>query len=71
MAVVHAQQLLQEVERWNKLAIKMAVSLIDLQRALIGEIGMSDDLDSLGESLFNGFLPPTWAKSAPATSASS
>ena len=59
--------LLQEVERWNKLAIKMAVSLIDLQRALIGEIGMSDDLDSLGESLFNGFLPPTWAKSAPAT----
>lgn len=59
--------LLQEIERWNKLAIRMAMSLSDLQRALIGEIGMSDDLDSLGESLFNGFLPPMWAKAAPAT----
>jgi len=30
-------------------------------------LGRSAPLDSLGESLFNGFLPPTWAKSAPAT----
>ena len=59
--------LLQEVERWNKLAIKMAVSLIDLQKALIGEIGMSDELDSLGDSLLNGFLPPSWKKAAPDT----
>ena len=49
--------LLQELERWNKLVIKMAISLQDLQKALIGEIGMSDELDSLGDSLFNGFLP--------------
>eukprot|EP01040_Poterioochromonas_malhamensis_P015822 gene15822-17792_t len=40
----------------------MALSLIDLQRALIGEIGMSDELDSLGDSLFNGFLPAIWRK---------
>ena len=54
--------LLQELERWNNLVKKMALSLIDLQRALIGEIGMSDELDSLGDSLFNGFLPAIWRK---------
>lgn len=41
--------LLQELERWNYLVKKMASSLIDLQRALVGEIGMSDELDSLGK----------------------
>ena len=40
--------LLQELERWNLLVIKMAVTLADLQRAFRGEIGMSDDLDALG-----------------------
>lgn len=46
--------LLQELERWNNLIKKMAISLTDLQRALIGEIGMSDELDSLGDALYNG-----------------
>jgi dynein heavy chain len=59
--------LLQELERWNSLVKKMALSLIDLQRALIGEIGMSDELDSLGDSLFNGFLPAIWRRLAPDT----
>lgn len=59
--------LLQELERWNNLVKRMALSLIDLQRALIGEIGMSDELDSLGDSLFNGFLPGMWRKLAPDT----
>ena len=31
--------LLQELERWNLLVIKMAVTLADLQRAFLGEIG--------------------------------
>eukprot|EP00947_MAST-08B_sp_MAST-8B-sp1_P005559 g5559.t1 len=43
----------------------MALSLTDLQRAIVGEIGMSDALDSLMESLFNGFFPGTWKKLAP------
>jgi dynein heavy chain len=34
---------------------------------LVGEIGMSDELDSLGDSLFNGFLPGMWRKLAPDT----
>jgi len=59
--------LLQELERWNKLAIRMVSTLLDLQRALKGEIGMSDELDSLGDSLYNGFLPEPWRKLAPAT----
>jgi len=59
--------LLQELERWNNLVKRMASSLQDLQRALIGEIGMSDELDALGDSLFNGFLPKMWRKLAPDT----
>ncbi|RYH28883.1 hypothetical protein EON65_10520, partial [archaeon] len=59
--------LLQELERWNNLVKKMALSLLDLQRALVGEIGMSDELDALGDSLFNGFLPTMWRRLAPDT----
>lgn len=57
--------LLQELERMNKLIVRMGVSIADLKRALNGEIGMSQDLDVLGSSFFNGFLPPMWAKLAP------
>jgi dynein heavy chain len=59
--------LLQELERWNLLVIKMAVTLADLQRAFRGEIGMSDDLDALGGSLFNGFIPQMWKRLMPNT----
>lgn len=59
--------LLQELERYNKLIVKMKTSIVDLKRALNGEIGMSAELDTLGSSFFNGFLPPVWAKLAPPT----
>jgi dynein heavy chain len=59
--------LLQEVERWNRVLINMRVSLRDLQRALSGEIGMSNELDALGGALFNGQLPAMWARLNPAT----
>jgi len=59
--------LLQELERFNKLIVKMGSSISDLKKALNGEIGMSADLDSLGSSFFNGFLPPMWVKLAPPT----
>ena len=45
----------------------MGASINDLKRALNGEIGMSADLDLLGNSFFNGFLPPMWVKLAPPT----
>jgi dynein heavy chain len=59
--------LLQELERFNKLLSVMHNSLFDLKRALLGEIGMSTELEELGNSLFNGFLPPMWSRLAPQT----
>jgi len=46
--------LLQELERWNGLCGVMQESLEDLQRALKGEIGMSDRLEQIGDALFDG-----------------
>ena len=59
--------LLQELERFNKLIKTMGISLRELQRALIGEVGMSNELDALGNSLFNGELPGMWRRLAPNT----
>lgn len=59
--------LLQELDRYNTLNKYMKVTLIDLQRALKGELGMSAELDSIGQSLLNGILPPSWMKLTPAT----
>ncbi|KAF4659064.1 Dynein heavy chain 10, axonemal [Perkinsus olseni] len=55
----------QEVDRFNALATSMYDTLVDLGRALVGEIGMSNELDELGTSIFNGFLPNHWARLAP------
>jgi len=41
--------------------------LKDLKRALLGEIGMSQELDTLSNQLFNGMLPSMWAGKAPQT----
>jgi len=59
--------LLQELERYNKLINKMSTTIVDLKRALNGEIGMSAELDTLGTSFLNGQLPPQWTKLAPPT----
>nr|XP_026696380.1 dynein heavy chain 10, axonemal isoform X1 [Ciona intestinalis]XP_026696381.1 dynein heavy chain 10, axonemal isoform X2 [Ciona intestinalis] len=59
--------LLQELERWNKLIERMAKSLVELQRALAGEVGMSNELDDLAKALFNGQIPSIWRKLAPDT----
>eukprot|EP00762_Andalucia_godoyi_P000034 ANDGO_02412.mRNA.1 Dynein-1-alpha heavy chain len=59
--------LLQELERWNDLIARMRLSLRDLQRALVGEIGMSAELDELAFAVFNGALPNMWRKLAPST----
>ncbi|KAF4667711.1 Dynein heavy chain 10, axonemal [Perkinsus chesapeaki] len=55
----------QEIDRMNALANSMYDSLIDLGKALVGEIGMSNELDELGTSIFNGFLPNQWVRLAP------
>ena len=57
--------LLQELDRWNVLVKCLHTSLQDLKRALKGEIGMSDTLDAIATSLFNGTLPSLWRRYAP------
>jgi dynein heavy chain len=59
--------LLQEIERWNALVVKMGESLVELQKALLGIVGMSNELDDLAEALFNGTLPSSWRRLAPQT----
>ena len=57
----------QELDRFNLVLIKMRISLIELKRALTGEVGMSSDLDALATALYNGQLPDMWARLCPAT----
>jgi dynein heavy chain len=59
--------LLQELERWNVLVTKMMISLVELQKALQGIVGMSNELDELADALFNGTLPASWRRLAPQT----
>ena len=59
--------LLQELDRFHALLKNMRLSLVDLQRALKGDIGMSAELDKLGSALYNGDLPARWRRLAPAT----
>ncbi|XP_015260407.1 PREDICTED: dynein heavy chain 10, axonemal [Cyprinodon variegatus] len=59
--------LLQELERFNKLVACMQQSLAELQRALVGEVGMSSELEDVAQALFNGHIPAIWKKLAPET----
>ena len=59
--------LMQEMERWNNLLTAMRRSLAELQKALAGEVGMSQSLDDLSRSLFNGQIPALWRRLAPDT----
>ena len=59
--------LVQELERWEKLNLRMSKSLSQLKKALVGEIALSTELDALGSSLFNGQLPMMWRKLTPQT----
>uniref|UniRef100_A0A8C2AG99 Dynein heavy chain 10, axonemal-like n=1 Tax=Cyprinus carpio TaxID=7962 RepID=A0A8C2AG99_CYPCA len=54
--------LLQELERFNKLTLRMIRSLAELQR-----VGMSSELDEVARALFNGQIPVIWRKLAPDT----
>lgn len=59
--------LLQELERFNRLMATMRRTLRQLQKALAGEIGMDAVLDNVAYSLYNGQLPASWRRLAPAT----
>ncbi|KAK7877270.1 hypothetical protein WMY93_032024 [Mugilogobius chulae] len=59
--------LLQELERFNRLVVRMQRSLAELRRALAGEVGMSSELDEIARALFNGHIPAVWKRLAPDT----
>ncbi|XP_072908128.1 dynein axonemal heavy chain 10 [Hemitrygon akajei] len=59
--------LLQELERFNLLNNRIMRSLLELQKALAGEVGMSSELDEVARALFNGHIPAIWRRLAPDT----
>lgn len=57
--------LAQEVIRYNKLLNVMAKYLKDVQKALKGEVVMSEDLDKMSTSLFNNQVPDIFSGVGP------
>ena len=56
--------LVQEMDRFNRLLSVVGRSLVELQRAVRGEIAMSASLDDVQAALLNNTVPLTWAKVA-------
>jgi dynein heavy chain len=56
--------LVQELERFNKLLKVMGSTLVDLKKAIKGFIVMSEELDTMYNSLSIGVVPPNWEKVA-------
>lgn len=54
--------LFQECVRYNGLLADMKVMLIQVQRALIGEVVMSEDLEKMANCIFDNLVPPSWVK---------
>eukprot|EP01029_Cantina_marsupialis_P005813 TRINITY_DN1630_c1_g1_i2.p1 TRINITY_DN1630_c1_g1~~TRINITY_DN1630_c1_g1_i2.p1 ORF type:complete len:2520 (+),score=925.36 TRINITY_DN1630_c1_g1_i2:475-7560(+) len=52
--------LCQELMRFNKLLITVRSSLQDLQKAIKGLVVMSEDLESVGNAMVNGWVPEMW-----------
>ena len=52
--------LTQEVIKYNRLLVVMKQSLKDIQRALVGEVVMSEELEKVGNSLFDNQVPEMW-----------
>lgn len=54
--------LLQECVRYNRLLKDMQVQLPLVQRALLGEVTMSEDLEKMATSIFDNQVPTYWGK---------
>ena len=52
--------LTQEIVRYNKLLIIMKEMLAELQKALVGEVVMSEELDGAANSLYDNMVPIAW-----------
>lgn len=56
--------LAQELLRFNKLLSTIRSSLIDIGRAIVGEIVMTADLEEVSNSLFDNRVPAMWMKAS-------
>ena len=56
--------LAQEILRFNRLLIVIRSSLVDIGRAIIGEIVMSEDLENVTNALFDNKVPSMWMKAS-------
>lgn len=45
--------LFQECVRYNRLLVEMARSLKLIQKALVGEVAMSDELEKMSDAIFD------------------
>lgn len=54
--------LFQECVRYNGLLREMGPSLKTVQRALVGEVVMSEDLEKMADAIFDNRVPPVWVK---------
>lgn len=54
----------QEIDRFNRVLIVMRSSLVELQRAIRGEVVMSQELDKMYSSLLNNRVPILWSRVA-------
>jgi len=54
--------IMQECVRYNGLLAMMKSTLGEVQRALVGEIVMTEELEQISNCMFNNTVPPIWAK---------
>lgn len=54
--------LVQELIRYNRLLAVMKSSLINLKKGLKGLVVLSEDLEQLGNSLFDNLVPLLWSE---------
>ena len=54
----------QEMERFNRLLVRIRSSLVDLQKAIKGIVVMSQQLDAMYSSMLNNMVPALWAQLA-------
>lgn len=53
--------LFQECVRYNRLLAEMAVSLAAVQKALVGEVVMSEELEKMADAIYDNQVPAAWA----------
>ena len=52
--------LFQECVRYNRLLFDMKISLVNIQKALKGEVVMSEELEKMANSIFDNLVPKSW-----------